>query len=160
MKTKSVVLAGFNIIGFLLIILAIILLIISILFLTVYKSDYVFFYSFQNKITYGFMIIGALSILIGVLGFYSFYSKHYIFVPIVIIGMLVVCLLLAGLGSWTYVVSDSKGALLRTIESSFNQTISTYQEGDITSLGQKNLDFFQKEFKCCGWDSYSDWRMS
>lgn len=160
-STKRIVLVSLNMVGVLLIGLAVVLIIISTFFLTVYKNDYVFFQSFQNKITLSFVSLGILSLITGILGFYSIYWKNYLFIPLLIIGMLLLCMLLVGLGTWAFIVGDdSSGSLLIEVEKTFNQTILSYDEsGQEESMDKKNLDFFQKEFNCCGWTSYKDWKM-
>jgi len=161
--SHRIVLIGLNMVGVLLVILAVILIIISTCFFAIYKNDYVFFHSFQNKITIAFVSLGILSLLTGLLGFYSIHMKNYLFMPILIIGMLALCFLLIGLGTWVFKASDeSRGSLLIDVEKNFNQTILNYEEGggQEESLDIKNIDFFQTEFKCCGWESYKDWKMS
>jgi uncharacterized protein YacL len=161
-STQRIVLIGLNTVGVLLVLLAVILIIISTCFFAIYKNDYVFFQSFQNKITIAFVSLGTLSLITGLLGFYSIHMKNYLFMPILIIGILVLCLLLIGLGTWAFLIGDeSGGSLLIDVEKVFNQTILNYEEGgQEESLDIKNIDFFQTEFKCCGWESYKDWKMS
>lgn len=68
--------------------------------------------------------------------------------------------MLVSLGIWAFYQGDSTGHLITQVKAKFNETILNYDETSNQTQDQESLNFFQAEFQCCGWDTYSDWSLS
>ena len=162
-KTKkkcNFVQAYLNIVNSVLICISLVLIGMSLMFLIVYQKDFAFFHEFQRNITILLILIGIGSLAIGLAGIYAINTTDLLMMTVLISAMFFVFLLLVGVGIWTFLAGRLDGSLLKNVHNDFNQTLLDYNELNTESPQQQKLDYFQAEFKCCGWNSYMDWRLA
>ena len=142
--------------------LGIAMLAIGILYLTVYKYEYSFT-SFHPTLMSGiFITFGFLIVIMAILSiiFMLLSRKPFLFL-IVIFSFVILAffIVLLALGIWGLAVDGDSNALAAEARSKMLQTIKYYDYNDANTYETRAINWLQIEFKCCGVDSSSDWRL-
>ena len=131
------------------------LLILGMLFLTIYGYKY----SFNNiSVTLIASILIGISLLLIPMAVISNTNglNRIIYLIIVLITFLLFILLLVfGVLALTNLTNDS---LVDTVTSNMMNAFKKYDRSYSDSYQNKDVDYLQEEFGCCGVNSYTDWR--
>jgi hypothetical protein len=146
-------------INFLLNITGLFLVSFACIFLLIYENDYFFASFYLKTVSYAFMCIGCLLILISIINLFSNVYKNFILEGANMVCMIL--LIIALVAQATYIITFTlNGKLLNKMSSNLNNSIKLYDEMNPTLSHTKLINKVQSNFKCCGLSSFQDWELS
>ncbi|XP_062840282.1 leukocyte antigen CD37 isoform X2 [Anolis carolinensis] len=105
--------------------------------------------------SYIFCGVGILTMLMGFLGCLGSLKEIKCMLGFYFAFLLLLFIAQITIGILIYVQQNS---LKKTVGEYVNGIIETYGAKSSYSDHEESWDFVQKQFQCCGWTSYSDWR--
>ena len=132
------------------------LVIIGSLFLTLFSHDFhVARFSVQAA-AIAFIVIGSALAVFSALGVLVTRLEQRLLVLVHIIGLFLAFVALATLGIWGLVITYN-GSLEAQTKSEIVSSMDKYHESNTDSVDVKEIDWLQKKFNCCGFNSSEDW---
>jgi hypothetical protein len=134
------------------------LALIGILFHSFYKYDQVFIYYKMNTFSVFLFVIGLLLVILSLIGCISVLPScvNSMMVACYIFGLFVTSISLASYGAAIYAQFNNKSLLIQ-LTNEMNNTFKIYDEKKKGLFETEQIDYLQRQFKCCGLYSYKYW---